>query len=180
LAAVISFNPLLTAEPHCKTDDSTLSTGHCEWIATRQKTCHLFLFEPRTLILESVTPLNIARDPRFMPGQKERSFSNYDEKYPNDPRQVEGWPVCSKLLAVAPAKEVPDSLLFTFGYWDSAAPASKFDESPVFKTTVLVSLGLDANGKPVLRQDDSCLGNPNMYVSIGAARKALQWCTAKK
>ena len=49
-----------------------------------------FLFEPKTLRLESVTPLNIVRDSRPMPGQKERSFWYYDDKRPNDPRQIEG------------------------------------------------------------------------------------------
>lgn len=180
LAAVISFNPMLTAEPHCQPNDSALPTGHCELIAARQKTCHLFLFEPKTLVLESVTPLNIVRDPRPMPGQKQRSFWNYDEKHPNDPRQVEGWPTCSKLLAVAPAKEVPDALLFTLGYYDSAEATHKFDEPPLFKTTILASFQTDAAGKLQVKQDDSCLGNPNMYVSIGAARKALNRCAAKK
>lgn len=180
LAAVISYNPMLTAEPHCQPDDSALPTGHCERIATRQKTCHLFLFEPKTLALESVTPLNILRDPRPMPGQKKRSFWNYDERYPNDPRQVEGWPVCSKLLAMAPAREVSDTLLFTLGYYDSAEATHKFNEPPIFKTSVLVSLSADANGKLRVRQDDDCLGNPNTYASIGAARKALKQCAAKK
>jgi len=182
LAAVISFNPMLTAEPHCQPDDSALPTGHCEIVDTRQLVCHLFLFEPKTLALENVTPLNIVRDPRPMPGQKKRSYWNYDERHPNDPRQIEGWPRCSKLLAVAPAKEVTDSLLFTLGYSDSAEPASKHEEDyhPLFKTTLLVSLGVDAHGKVQAKQDDSCLGNPNTYVSIGAARKALQQCKAVK
>lgn len=180
LAAVISYNPMLTSEPHCQPNDSALPTGHCERIATRQKTCHLFLFEPQTLALESVTPLNILRDPRTMPGQKKRSFWNYDERYPNDPRQLEGWPVCSELLAMAPARDVSDALLFTLGYYDSAEATHKFDEPPIFKTSVLVSLSADANGKVKARQDDGCLGNPNTYTSIGEARKALKQCAAKK
>lgn len=180
LAAVFSFNPMLTAEPHCQPNDSALPTGHCELIAARQKTCHLFLFEPKTLALESVTPLNIVRDPRPMPGQKQRSFWNYDEKHPNDPRQVEGWPTCSKLLAVAPAKEVPDALLFTLGYYDSAEATHKFDEPPLFKTTILTSFQTDFAGKLQVKQDNSCLGNPNTYTSISEARKALKQCGTKK
>lgn len=180
LALVFSFNPMLTAEPHCKPDDSALPTAHCEGIAKAQKTCHLFLFEPKTLALESVTPLNIVRDPRPLPGQQKRSFWNYDEKYPNDPRQVEGWPTCSDLLAVAPAKEAPDSLLFTLGYYDSAAVVDKFTGPPKFNTTILMSFKTDAAGKLQVVQDDSCLGNPNMYTSIAAARKALKQCVTKK
>lgn len=185
LAAVISFNPMLTAEPHCQPDssnDSSPTEGHCDWIATRQMVCHLFLFEPKTLALENVTPLNIVRDPRPMPGQKKRGYWYFDEKYPNDPRQIEGWPRCSKLLAVAPAKEVANSLLFTLGYSDSAEPASKHEEDyhPLFKTSVLVSLSTDTSGKVQARQDDSCLGNPNMYASIGDARKVLKRCAAGK
>ena len=34
----------------------------------------------------------------------------------------------------------------------------------------------EKNGKLVLRQDDSCLGNPNDYGTIAAARKALSKC----
>lgn len=180
LAAVFSFNPMLTAEPHCRPNDSALPTGHCELIAKRQKTCHLFLIEPNSLALESVTPLNIVRDPRPMPGQKKRSFWHYNEKHPNDPRQVEGWPACSDLLAVATTKDVPDSLLFTLGYYDSAAVVDKFTGAPIFKTTVLVSISTDAKGKPQVTQDDSCLGNPNMYTSIGEARKALKQCASRK
>lgn len=180
LAAVFSFNPMLTAEPHCQPNDSALPAGHCQLIATRQKTCHLFLFEPKSLTLESVTPLNITRDHRPMPGQKKRSVWYYSEKHPNDPRQVEGWPACSELLAVASTKDVPDSLLFTLGYYDSAAVVDKFTGAPIFKTTVLVSISTDAKGNPQVTQDDSCLGNPNRYTSIGEARKALKQCVSKK
>lgn len=179
-AAVISFNPLLTVEPHCQPNDSALPEAHCDRIATRQKTCHLFLFEPQTLALESVAPLSIQRDPRPMPGQKERSFWNYDPRFPNDPRQIEGWPVCSKLLAVSPAKAVPDALLFTLGYFDSAEATHKFDEPPMFKTSVLLSLKRDASGKVAAVQDDRCFGNPNTLSSIAEARNALRRCAAKQ
>lgn len=180
LAAVVSYNPMLTAEPNCQPNDSALPTGHCERIALRQRTCHLFLFEPETLRLESVTPLNIVRDPRPMLGQKERSFSYYDDKRPNDPRQIEGWPNCSKLLAVAPATAVPNSLLFALGYYDSAATVHKFDEPPLFKTSVLLSFQTDTAGKLQVVQNEYCLGNPNSYSSIAAARKALAACAVQK
>lgn len=182
LAGIVSFNPLLTAEPHCLPNDSGLPTAHCEHIAIRQLTCHLFLFDAKTLNLESVTPLKIARDDRPMPGQKERSYWYYNPKYPNDPRQIEGWPRCNTLLAVAPAKAVSDALLFTLGYSDSAEPASKHEEDyhPLFKTTVLTRFSTDPAGKLQVTQDDECLGNPNTYSTIGSARKALKQCEAEK
>ena len=180
LAAVIAFNPLLTAENHCKPNDSFIPTGHCEKVARQQLTCHLFLFEPKTVQLQSVTPLHIVRDPSPRPGKKERSFQNYDSSFPNDPRQIEGWPRCISLLAVAPAKMVPDSILFTLGYNDSAAPINKFDELPLFNTSILLSLQTDAQGKLQVIQNEYCLGNPNTYSSIAAARKALAACEVQK
>jgi len=175
IAAVISYNPLLTAEPHCQPDDSAIPTGHCERIARWQLTCHLFLFDAQSMNLESVTPLNIARDPRPLPGQTERSFWYYDEKHAGDHRQVEGWPRCHNVLSVAPAKEASDALLFTLGYIDSAAPADPRNEPPEYKTTVLVLLRQSFGNLKVI-QEDSCLGNPNRYGSIAAARKALNAC----
>jgi len=175
LAAVIAYNPLLKAESHCKPNDSLDPTGHCEWIAQRALTCHLFLFDPQSRKLESVTPLNITRDPRLLPGQKMRSFWYYDAKHAGDPRQIEGWPHCSKVLAVAPAKIVSDALLFTLGYFDSAAPADPRSEPPEFSTTILV-LVRENQGKLQVIQEDSCLGNPNMLSSISVARKALSAC----
>lgn len=175
LAAIIAYNPLLKAEPHCELDDSANPTGHCDWVAQRALTCHLFLFDSQSRKLESVTPLNITRDPRFLPGQKMRSFWNYDEKHAGDPRQIEGWPRCDNVLAVAPAREVSDALLFTLSYSDSAAPADPRNEPPEFKTTILVLLR-QIQGKLQIIQEDSCLGNPNMVSSIAAARKALKAC----
>lgn len=175
LAAVIAYNPLLTAEPHCEPDDSAIPTGHCRWIAQSALTCHLFLFDPQTRKLDSVTSLNIARDPRPLPGQKMRSFWHYDARRAGDPRQIEGWPRCDNVLAVAPAKEVSDALLFTLSYSDSAAPADPRNEPPEFRTTILVLLR-ESQGKLQAIQEDSCLGNPNMVSSIAAARKALKAC----
>jgi len=175
LAAIIAYNPLLKAEPHCKPNDSIDPTGHCEWIAQWALTCHLFLFDPQNRKLESVTPLNITRDPRPLPGQKMRSFWHYDAKHAGDPRQIEGWPRCDNLLAVAPAKVVSDALLFTLGYSDSAAPREARYDPPEFTTTILVLLR-QSQGKLQILQEDSCLGNPNMLNSISAARKALSAC----
>lgn len=175
LAAIIAYNPLLKAEPHCEPDDSANPTGHCDWIAQWALTCHLFLFDSQSRKLESVTPLNITRDPRPLPGQKMRSFWHYDEKHAGDPRQIEGWPRCDNVLAVAPAKEVSDALLFTLGYSDSAAPREGKYDPPEFRTTILVLLR-EIEGRLQVIQEDSCLGNPNMVRSIAAARKALKAC----
>lgn len=175
LAAIVAYNPLLKAESHCKPDDSANPTGHCDWIAQGALTCHLFLFDLQSRQLESVTPLNITRDSRLLPGQKMRNFWYYDEKHAGDPRQIEGWPRCDKVLAVAPAKVVSDALLFTLGYSDSAAPADPRNEPPEFRTTVLVLLR-QSQGKLQIIQEDSCLGNPNMLSSIAAARKTLSAC----
>lgn len=175
LAAIIAYNPLLKAEPHCEPDDSAIPTGHCRWIAQRALTCHLFLFDPQSRKLESVTPFNITRDPRPLPGQKMRSFWHYDATHAGDPRQIEGWPRCGNVLAVAPAKVVSDALLLTLGYSDSAAPADPRNEPPEFRTSVLVLLRQN-QGKLKILQEDSCLGNPNMLNSISAARKALSAC----
>lgn len=175
IAAIVAYNPLLKAEPNCKPNDSIDPTGHCDWIAQGALTCHLFLFDASSRNLESVTPLNITRDPRRLPGQKMRSFWHYDEKHAGDPRQIEGWPRCDKVLAVAPAKVVSDALLFTLGYSDSAAPADPRNDPPEFRTTILVLLR-DIQGKLQIIQEDSCFGNPNMLSSVAAARKALRGC----
>lgn len=37
-----------------------------------------------------------------------------------------------------------------------------------------------ADGKVVLEQDDTCLGNPNTYEDVPTARKALKQCAARK
>lgn len=150
LAGIIAYNPLLKAEPHCKPNDSIDPAGHCEWIAQRALTCHLFLLSPTGRQLESMTPLNIARDPKL----------------------IKGWPRCSKVLAIAPAKIHPNAFLLTLGYFDSAAPADPRMEPPEFRTTLLVQMPAE---KKVI-QDDDCLGNPNMLSSINAARKALSAC----
>src|SRR5574343_1350786 len=80
-----------------------------------------------------------------------------------------------QVLAVAPAKEVSDALLFTLGYSDSAAPADPRNEPPEFRTTILVLLRQN-QGKLQILQEDSCFGNPNMLKSVAVARKELRAC----
>jgi len=170
LAAIVSYNPLMRAEPHCKPVDSMLPTAHCEKIARDEITCHLFLFDAQSIKLESVTPLNITRDPRPI-----RNFWYYEKEYAAPPRRIEGWPSCGDVLAVASAKVVSDAILFTLAYSDSADTASKYGEPPENRTTILVLLR-QSLGKLQVIQEDSCLGNPNRYGSIAAARKALSAC----
>ncbi|ADQ85202.1 hypothetical protein [Methylovorus sp. MP688] len=183
LAIVTSFNPLLMAEPSCPANHSD-NESFCEGIARTQSTCHVFFLNPDNLKIEAVAPLNIARDPRQMPGQKERTFFDfYYKRYnpkstkPIDPRYLEGWPLCSSLSAVAIAKDASDGLLFVLNYIDSAAPVDPRNEPPVFTSTVLMLLR-EEWGKLKLYQESSCLGNPNTISTIAEARKVIRACNA--
>ena len=183
LAIVTSFNPLMMAEPSCPANHSD-NEFFCEEIARRQSTCHVFFLNPDNLKIEAVSPLNIARDPRQMPGQKERTFFDfYYKRYnpkttkPIDPRYLEGWPLCGSLSAVAIAKDASDGLLFVLDYIDTAAPADPRNEPPVFTSTVLMLLR-EEWGKLKLYQESSCLGNPNTISTIAEARKVIRACNA--
>ena len=183
LAVVTSFNPLFQDEPHCLANHSD-NEIFCERIAIRKSTCHVFFLNPDNLKIEAVSPMNIARDPRQMPSQKERTFFDfYYKRYnpkstkPIDPRYLEGWPRCSDLSAVAIAKDAPDGLLFVLNYIDSAAPADPRNEPPVFTSTVLMLLR-EEWGKLKLYQENSCLGNPNTISTIAEARKVIRACNA--
>lgn len=119
--------------------------------------CHLFLFDAKTLSVVTVVPLTIKI--------AKHQFSDQ--------------PLCSTALALSLAKETPNGILVVLGYNDSANPPdfrSDFD----FSTTTLLMRLNDENGTLKIEQDDSCLGNPNTYSSIAAARKALAQCEAKK
>ena len=179
IMAVISFNPLLKAEPHCITNDSALPNGHCEWIARRRSVCHVFLLEPKSFDLQAVAALNVERDPRLLPGKKSRTYQDIDEKIINEPRQLEGWPACNKLLAVGSVKGGANSLLLSIGYKDSAAPANKSEDEYVLRMTVKLDFLKDDEGRVKIVQDDACLGNPNTYATISAARAILSSCGAK-
>ena len=183
LTIVTSFNPFFQDEPHCQKNHSD-NLIFCERIALRKSTCHVFFLNPDSLKIEAVAPLNIARDPRQMPGQKERTFFDfYYKRYnpksnqPIDPRYLEGWPLCSDLSAVAVAKEATDGLLFVLNYIDTAAPADPRNEPPVFTSTVLMLLR-EESGKLKLYQENSCLGNPNTISTIAEARKVIRACNA--
>lgn len=183
LAIVTSFNHIMMAEPSCPANHSD-HESFCEEIARRKSTCHVFFLNPDSLKIEAVSPLNIARDPRQMPGQKERTFFDfYYKRYnpkstkPIDPRYLEGWPVCSSLSAVAIAKDASDGLLFVLNYFDSASPADPRNPPPLFTSTVLMLLR-EEWGKLKLYQESSCLGNPNTISTIAEARKVIRACNA--
>ena len=79
---------------------------------------------------------------------------------------------------MAVAMVIPDAMLITLGYDDSASPADpRNDDPPQFTSTALLRFS-EVNGKLKIEQDDSCLGNPNKYKTITAARKALANCSA--
>lgn len=126
---------------------------NCEWIVNRHMVCHLFLFEADTLNLAGVTPLNIVRDRRLLQGK----------------------PRCRSVKAMAVAGTARDTLLITLGYSDSAEPAEGRNDPPEFFTTV--ALHFDPTpGVLRIEQRDDCLGNPNGYKTIVAARKRLREC----
>jgi hypothetical protein len=73
---------------------------------------------------------------------------------------------------MAIAKEVPDAMLITLGYSDSAVPPDRDNPAQEFITTVLLRFS-EQNGKLKIEQDDRCLENPSPFKTIAAARKAL-------
>ena len=178
VAGVGSFVPMLKPVPSCIPSDAGTSASRCGRMAEDNQVCHLFLFDFQTHAIAAVGAMPIERDFRPMPGVKERGWWSYDSKYPNDPRQIEGWPRCDGVLAIAPAKVVPNALLITLTYIDSGAPITKHESEypPKFTTTSLLRFSTDAQGHVQMKQDQSCLGNPNRITSIDAAREALAAC----
>lgn len=155
LSMIGSFTPEITPLEDCKPPaDYPFPKSYCDWRRTGFKVCHLFMFNGQTLKQESVTRLNITRDKK----------------------QLAGLPRCRTVQAMAVAKVIPDAMLITLGYIDSAEPANKNSDPPEFYTTLLLHFK-DDNGKLKIEQDDSCLGNPNQYKTIAEARKALTKCT---
>ena len=150
-----SFTPEIVQLEDCKSDSDKLYRGHgCDWRRNRFNVCHLFLFNSKDLKLESVTRLDIVRYKK----------------------QLVGLPLCYGPQAMSVAKTVPDAMLVTLEYSDSAEPADPRNDPPSFFSTVLLRFR-NENGKLKIEQDDSCLGNPNKYKTIAAARKALEACT---
>lgn len=158
LSMMGSFTPEITPLEDCKPPaDYPFPNSECRWRQERYKVCHLFMFNDPTLKLETVTRLNIVRDKK----------------------KLAGLPRCRTVQAMAVAKVVPDAMLITLGYIDSAEPAEKSYDPPEFYTTLLLRFR-DDNGKLIIEQDDSCLGNPNKYSTVAAARRALSACSTAK
>lgn len=153
-----SFTPEVAPLEDCKPSPDELNPGdRCVWRRKGFKVCHLFMFSEPTLKRETVTRLNIVRDRK----------------------ELVGLPRCRTVHAMAVAKVVPDAMLVTLGYIDSAEPAEKSYDPPEFFTTLLLRFK-DDNGKLKVEQDDSCLGNPNKYSTVAAARRALAACSTAK
>lgn len=127
----------------------------CEWIVDRHTTCQLFLFESDTLNLAGAIPLYIARDRRLLKGK----------------------PRCQDVKAMSVAQVTPDTLLVTLGYSDSAEPAEARNDPPEFITTVALQFE-PTPGVLRIEQRDDCLGNPNGFKTIAAARMRLRECEA--
>ena len=153
-----SFTPEVARLEDCRPSPDELNPGdRCVWRRKRFKVCHLFMFSEPNLKRETVTRLNIIRDEN----------------------KLTGLPRCQTVQAMAVAKIIPDAMLITLGYIDSAEPANKNSDSPEFSTTLLLRFK-DNNGKLKIEQDDSCLSNPNNYNTIAAARKALSACSSAR
>lgn len=148
-----SFTPDVMAIQGCELNHSK---ERCDWMTRRLNVCHLFLFNGNTLNLETVTRLNITRHKR----------------------KLVGLPLCFGPRAMAVAKVVPDAMLITLGYIDSAEPADKNSDPPEFFTTLLLRFSQDKRQLRIA-QDDSCLGNPNNIKTISAARQKLASCATK-
>jgi hypothetical protein len=147
---VDKMKPSVTCDPNNK-ENPTLS--YCDWISTRYLTCHLYIFD-ENIDLANTQILDITRSEML----------------------IKGNPRCTSLKAMSVAKEIPDAMLITLGYTDSAEPADPHNEPPEFVTTVLLRFS-EENGKLKIEQDDACLGNPNHYNTIAKAREALRLCT---
>ena len=154
---ISAFVPEVAPLKDCKPDPDELNPGsQCDWRRTGFNVCHLYMFNGKNLKLENVTRLNIARDRK----------------------QLLGLPRCNGIEAMAVAKALPDAMLITLRYSDSAEPADPRNEPPRFYSTVLLRFS-DDHGKLKIVQDDNCLVNPNKYKTVAAARKAIAACSAK-
>lgn len=150
LSAVAWYTSNLDPLPEC--DDASVN---CKWIMDRHTVCHLFLFHADSLKLADVTPLQILRDDHLLKGK----------------------PRCQDVKAMALARVIPETMLVTLGYSDSAMPAEARSEPPEFITTVAVRITSEG-GELRVEQQDNCLGNPNRYRTIAAARKRLAECAS--
>ena len=127
--------------------------ANCYLSELHSSVCHLFLFDSKTVDTVAIVQLNIKRDNN----------------------ELKGLPSCSGVKAMAVAKELPDAMLITLDYYDNAS----HDSEPASHATTVLLRFSDKNGKLNIRQDDSCLVNPNQYNTITVARNALKQCAAR-
>lgn len=158
-----AFRSDITPPPLCSPDapaDKRLYASDCAQAVVNFVQCHLFIFDvDRKLV--AVQPLVIPQ-----------------------PDYIEAKPSCFDVHAMAPAKVVKDGMLIVASYFDSrwTCDFGQFCASgdplsfpdPLYKTTFLVRFDKDAEGKLILKQDDSCLGSLNNFSTIASARRALQ------
>lgn len=149
--------------PLCSPDapaERRLDIYECDSAIDKFVQCHLFIFDVDRKLVE-VQPLAIPQ-----------------------PDYIEAKPSCYDVHAMAPAKVVKDGMLIVASYYDSrwtcqfgqfcaSGDPLSFPE-PLYKTTFLVRFDKDAEGKLILKQDDSCLGSLNNFSTIASARRALQ------
>jgi hypothetical protein len=93
--------------------------------------------------------------------------------------EANGHTWCNGVRALARVKG-QDALLFSLSYYLTDKPMAKKaqDIGDGWRyMTVLLKLS-EKDGKVVIEQDDACLGNPNQFKEVSAARKALSACQA--
>jgi hypothetical protein len=148
-SAVATFNSDPVPQTNYKYKGSNPLADMSFDINSGQSTCHLVMLNS-DLSLNTIEPINIIRAKAKLVGK----------------------PRCSYVKAMAIAKEVPDAMLITLGYSDSAVPPDRDNPAQEFITTVLLRFS-EQNGKLKIEQDDRCLENPSPFKTIAAARKAL-------
>jgi hypothetical protein len=125
------------------------------------------------------------RASRPVPGGGVCALFLYDDqlkqlaKFPVELNEADGKTWCNGANALARVKG-EDALLFSVSYYLTEKPlankAADIGNDWRYMTTLLRLREQD--GKVVVEQDDSCLGNPNTYKDVAAARKALAACAA--
>lgn len=122
-------------------------------------------------------------DAKIVPGGGVCALFIYDEhlkqaaKHDVKLNEANGHTWCNGALALARVKG-QDALLFSISYYLTDKPLAKKanDIGDAWRyMTVLLKLR-EQDGKVVIEQDDSCLGNPNGFKDLASARKALSAC----
>lgn len=109
----------------------------------------------------------------FVYDDKLKQVAKHDVKL----NEANGRTWCNGVNALARVKG-QDALLFSISYYLTDKPLAKRaqDIGDDWRyMTVLLKLR-EQDGHVLVEQDDSCLGNPNHYKDIAAARKALSAC----